>query len=67
MHNPDGRAAEADLVARVGREEHLVAGLDAAALGADGGDDAGAAVRLQRGMMSPRFVSDSSSDVWMTT
>ena len=39
------RADEPDLVARVARVEHLVAGLDGADLRPDRGDDAGRALR----------------------
>src|SRR5436853_2267687 len=40
-------AGEADVIARVLREEHLVARRDAFHLGADGSDDAAAALRLE--------------------
>ena len=43
--NLDGGPREPDLIARVAREEHLVAGLDPAR-GTHGRDDAGPAVRL---------------------
>src|SRR5438552_11821453 len=49
MHDLHRGAAQAHLVARVTRKEHLVAGFDTAGLTADGSDDAGAAVRLARG------------------
>jgi hypothetical protein len=55
-------AAEADVVARLLREEHLVSGLDPGRLRADRGDDARtAAASALCGMMSPLRVSTSSS------
>ena len=64
----DLASVQADLEAGVLREQHLVARLEPARLGADRGDDPGLADGFRRGRDDqPVLVSASSSVGWITT